>query len=157
MTKFQNEIYAYKRLKMLQGALIPTLFGQGSFNGRPALVLSEIDGITLRQLRPMSTKKVNSGSVGYLMSRFRYMRNPGRLKWKMSTLKKIKTGEIGQEIFKVRVEVKRLKKRGDQSISIFLLLKANVKAFDSKVFVTKNNTYLCMYSVPIATPPNQRI
>ncbi|KAJ5517746.1 hypothetical protein N7453_000168 [Penicillium expansum] len=112
---------------MLQGTLIPTLFGQGSFNGRPALVLSEIDGITLRQLAKanvhekrswrlnlrkllrqyMSTKlsfgtnlgnflfrsnrelnspntcgdwerSVNSGGVGYLMSRFRYMRNPGR-------------------------------------------------------------------------------
>lgn len=135
MTKFQNEIYAYERLKMLQGTLIPTLFGQGSFNGRPAFVLSEIDGITLRQLAKanvhekrrwrlnlrkllrqyMSTKlsfgtnlgnflfcsnrevaiidleevefpntcgdwerSVNSGGVGYLMSRFRYMTNPGR-------------------------------------------------------------------------------
>lgn len=34
---------------MLRGTLIPTLFGQGSFNVCPALILSEIDGITLRQ------------------------------------------------------------------------------------------------------------
>jgi serine/threonine protein kinase len=133
--EFRNEILAYERLKELQGTVIPTLFGQGSFNGRPALILSEVDGITLRQLaetdvqektletqlekaikalhqkgaeygdlnlgnflfckngevaivdleevefpdkRQPWERSVNLGGVGYLMSRFKYVRNPGR-------------------------------------------------------------------------------
>lgn len=54
------------------------------------------------------------------------------------------------------VEVKKLKKKiGDQSISIFLSLKANVKGFDSKVFVAKNNTYLCTYVLRTNRDPFQ--
>ncbi|OQE15813.1 hypothetical protein PENFLA_c030G05100 [Penicillium flavigenum] len=37
-----NEISTYKKLQKLQGTVIPTLFGKGSLNGRPALVLSEV-------------------------------------------------------------------------------------------------------------------
>jgi serine/threonine protein kinase len=127
--------FAYERLKVLQGTVIPTLFGQGPFNGRPALVLSEVDGITLRELartdvqektletqlekaiqaihekgaeygdlnlgnflfckngevvivdleevefpdkRQPWERSVNLGGMGYLMSRFRFVRNPNR-------------------------------------------------------------------------------
>ncbi|KAJ5819381.1 hypothetical protein N7474_004972 [Penicillium riverlandense] len=48
--EFRNETLAYERLKALQGTLIPTLLGQGSFNGRPALILSVVDGVSLRKL-----------------------------------------------------------------------------------------------------------
>lgn len=48
--EFYAEISAYKKLQKLQGTVIPTLFGEGSFNGRPVLILSEIKGITLRDL-----------------------------------------------------------------------------------------------------------
>lgn len=48
--EFCNEITAYKRLRKLQGTVIPTLFGRGSVNGLPALILSEVEGITLRDL-----------------------------------------------------------------------------------------------------------
>jgi hypothetical protein len=48
--EFCNTITAYKRLRILQGTVIPTLFGRGSFNGLPALILLEVEGITLRDL-----------------------------------------------------------------------------------------------------------
>ncbi|KAJ5204949.1 uncharacterized protein N7498_005828 [Penicillium cinerascens] len=56
--EFRDEIFAYKRLRELQGTVIPTLFGQGSFNGRPALILSEIGGITLRDLAKLDESSV---------------------------------------------------------------------------------------------------
>lgn len=133
--EFRNEILAYERLKALQGTVIPTLFGQGSFNERPALILSEVDGITLRELAKTDVQEktleiqlekaikalhekgaeygdlnlgnflfckngevvivdleevefpdkrqpwegsVNLAGAGYQMSRFKYIRNPGR-------------------------------------------------------------------------------
>ncbi|CAG8899400.1 unnamed protein product [Penicillium egyptiacum] len=49
--EFQQEIQAYGKLKNLQGTIIiPIFFGQGSFNGRDALVISEVEGITLHDL-----------------------------------------------------------------------------------------------------------
>ncbi|KAJ6110947.1 hypothetical protein N7486_003182 [Penicillium sp. IBT 16267x] len=48
--EFRAEINAYERLQKLQGTVIPILFGQGSFNEYPALILSEAKGITLRDL-----------------------------------------------------------------------------------------------------------
>ncbi|KAJ5927967.1 hypothetical protein N7466_006923 [Penicillium verhagenii] len=48
--EFLQEINAYNRLQHLQGTMIPILFGQGSFNESPALILSEVEGITLRDL-----------------------------------------------------------------------------------------------------------
>ncbi|KAJ5993188.1 hypothetical protein N7451_008912 [Penicillium sp. IBT 35674x] len=48
--EFREEINAYNRLQQLQGNVIPILFGQGSFNEYPALILSEVKGITLRDL-----------------------------------------------------------------------------------------------------------
>ncbi|KAJ5775715.1 uncharacterized protein N7511_000726 [Penicillium nucicola] len=41
---------AYQRLQKLQGTVITTLSGEGSFNGHPALIFSEIKGITLREI-----------------------------------------------------------------------------------------------------------
>lgn len=48
--EFRNEINAYNTLQQLQGTVIPILFGQGSFNECPALILSEVKGFTLRDL-----------------------------------------------------------------------------------------------------------
>ncbi|KAJ5345268.1 hypothetical protein N7452_003272 [Penicillium brevicompactum] len=48
--EFQQEIQAYEQLETLQGTIIPIFFGQGSFNGLNALVISEVQGITLHDL-----------------------------------------------------------------------------------------------------------
>ncbi|KAJ6189570.1 hypothetical protein N7519_004478 [Penicillium mononematosum] len=48
--EFQQEIQAYEKLVSLQGTIIPIFFGQGSFNGHDALVISEVNGITLHDL-----------------------------------------------------------------------------------------------------------
>ena len=45
--EFRNEIAVYDKLKELQGKVIPYFFGQGYYDGFPAIVLSEIDGVTL--------------------------------------------------------------------------------------------------------------
>ncbi|CAI7641164.1 unnamed protein product [Penicillium glandicola] len=50
LEEFQQEIQAYEKLKKLQGTVIPQFFGQGFFNGFPALILSEVIGITLYDL-----------------------------------------------------------------------------------------------------------
>jgi hypothetical protein len=131
---FQKEIDAYDNLQSLQGTVIPTVLGQGSFCGRRALFLSDIDGRTLYEAaqadidekkignhleealyalweckaeyndenpnnflvchdrivildleeveflaeNPCWERSVNSGNVEYLLSRYKYMRNPGR-------------------------------------------------------------------------------
>ncbi|CAG8906125.1 unnamed protein product [Penicillium egyptiacum] len=56
--EFCAEISAYKKLEKLQGTVIPTLFGEGSFNERPPLILSEIKGITLRNLAKQAETSV---------------------------------------------------------------------------------------------------
>jgi beta-galactosidase GanA len=48
--EFQQEIQAYEKLVSLQGTIIPIFFGQGSFNNHDALVISEVNGITLHDL-----------------------------------------------------------------------------------------------------------
>ncbi|KAH8433990.1 uncharacterized protein LDX57_011626 [Aspergillus melleus] len=48
--EFEDEEKAYNRLKKLQGEVIPYFYGRGCFNGQPALILSDIDGITLNDL-----------------------------------------------------------------------------------------------------------
>ncbi|KAJ6096855.1 hypothetical protein N7486_007601 [Penicillium sp. IBT 16267x] len=45
--EFQQEIKAYEELKSLQGLVIPTFFGQGTFDDCPVLILSEVAGRTL--------------------------------------------------------------------------------------------------------------
>ncbi|KAJ5578113.1 uncharacterized protein N7459_007077 [Penicillium hispanicum] len=45
--EFWNEKNAYDRLKELQGTIVPNLFGQGFFDGLPALIFSEVVGTTL--------------------------------------------------------------------------------------------------------------
>ncbi|PLB54085.1 hypothetical protein P170DRAFT_8147 [Aspergillus steynii IBT 23096] len=49
--EFRLEREAYDRLHELQGTMIPVLFGQGSFNGLPALILSDIAGTTLHDIK----------------------------------------------------------------------------------------------------------
>jgi hypothetical protein len=48
--EFRNEIAVYDKLKELQGKVIPCFFGQGYYDGLPALILSEIDGVTIYEL-----------------------------------------------------------------------------------------------------------
>jgi serine/threonine protein kinase len=49
-SEFQREKEAYKALEDLQGTVIPQLFGEGSLNGIPAIILSEVAGSTLSEL-----------------------------------------------------------------------------------------------------------
>jgi hypothetical protein len=48
--EFEHEQVAYKRLKSLQGSVIPTFFGQGTFNDSPVIIISEVVGKTLYNL-----------------------------------------------------------------------------------------------------------
>ncbi|KAJ6126219.1 hypothetical protein N7471_010712 [Penicillium samsonianum] len=48
--EFKQEIQAYEKLKELQGTVIPIFYGQGSFNGLDAFVISEVKGVTLHDL-----------------------------------------------------------------------------------------------------------
>lgn len=48
--EFEDEQTAYTKLKDLQGKVIPYFYGQGYYDGLPALVLSDIPGITLEDL-----------------------------------------------------------------------------------------------------------
>ena len=48
--EFEQEKEAYERLKSLQGSVIPTFFGQGTFNGSPIIIISEVVGKTLHEL-----------------------------------------------------------------------------------------------------------
>lgn len=48
--EFRSEIKAYDKFKELQGTVIPHFFGHGSFNGLPALILSEVARTTLYDL-----------------------------------------------------------------------------------------------------------
>lgn len=48
--EFENEKVVYDKLKELQGKVIPFFFGQGYYDGLPALILSEIDGVTLHEM-----------------------------------------------------------------------------------------------------------
>ncbi|CAI7602341.1 unnamed protein product [Penicillium palitans] len=61
--EFCAEISAYKKLQKLQGTVIPTLFGEGSFNGRPTLILSEIKGITLRDFAKLVETSVGENTL----------------------------------------------------------------------------------------------
>lgn len=47
---YQQEIENYERLRRLQGSVIPTFFGQGTFNDGPAIIISEVVGTTLRDI-----------------------------------------------------------------------------------------------------------
>ncbi|CAG8112601.1 unnamed protein product [Penicillium salamii] len=48
--EFQQEIENYERLKSLKGSVIPTFFGQATFNDVPAIIISEVVGTTLRDI-----------------------------------------------------------------------------------------------------------
>ena len=48
--EFEQEKEAYERLKSLQGSVIPTFFGEGTFNGSPIIIISEVVGKTLHDL-----------------------------------------------------------------------------------------------------------
>jgi serine/threonine protein kinase len=48
--EFEQEKEAYERLKSLQGSVIPTFFGQGTFNGSPVIIISEVVGKILHDL-----------------------------------------------------------------------------------------------------------
>lgn len=48
--EFQQEKEAYERLKSIQGSVIPTFYGEGTFNGSPIIIISEVVGKTLHEL-----------------------------------------------------------------------------------------------------------
>ncbi|CAG7996247.1 unnamed protein product [Penicillium salamii] len=48
--EYQQEIENYERLRSLQGSVIPTFFGQCTFNDGPAIIISEVVGTTLRDI-----------------------------------------------------------------------------------------------------------
>ncbi|OJZ84310.1 hypothetical protein ASPFODRAFT_48315 [Aspergillus luchuensis CBS 106.47] len=48
--EFEDEKTAYTKLKDLQGEVIPYFYGEGYYDGLPALILSDIRGITLDDL-----------------------------------------------------------------------------------------------------------
>lgn len=61
--EFWGEKKAYDRLKELQGTVIPQIFGQGFFNGLPALIHSEVVGTTLYDLARSSKCKVQEEAL----------------------------------------------------------------------------------------------
>lgn len=48
--EFQDEVIAYEKLKDLQGVVVPRLLGQGSLDGLPALILSEVPGTPIQDI-----------------------------------------------------------------------------------------------------------
>ena len=78
--EFEVEKIAYKKLEQLQGEVIPYLYGQGSFNGLPALILSDIDGITLDDLARRSNDEVSEEELKtYLEEVFKKLSKHGVL------------------------------------------------------------------------------
>lgn len=79
--EFQQETQAYVNMKDLQGKVIPQLFGQGYFNGVPALILSEIVGTTLHDLA-RSKKSVNEKTMeSQLEAVFESLSTYGAIYW----------------------------------------------------------------------------
>ncbi|CAG8887480.1 unnamed protein product [Penicillium egyptiacum] len=77
--EFWNEKAAYDKLKELQGKVIPFFFGQGYYNGLPALVLSEIDGVTLYELARSKSDFPTDALKIYLEGVFRQFSKYGAL------------------------------------------------------------------------------
>ncbi|KAB8211922.1 hypothetical protein BDV34DRAFT_184443 [Aspergillus parasiticus] len=68
--EFENEETAYNRLEKLQGEVIPYFYGRGYFNGRPALILSDIDGISLKDLAHSSNETSEDSLKAHLEEAF---------------------------------------------------------------------------------------
>ncbi|KAJ5087570.1 hypothetical protein N7456_011186 [Penicillium angulare] len=62
--EFAQEIAVYKKLESFQGRLVPYFLGQGLFNDIPAIILSEVDGITLHDF----ARKENAINAFQLLS-----------------------------------------------------------------------------------------
>lgn len=65
--EFKNERDAYERLEDLQGHILPTLYGQGTFDGRPALVLSHEAGPTLNEFAADIHNELNFETIEILL------------------------------------------------------------------------------------------
>ena len=79
---FQDERKAYDRLEKLQGCLIPTLYGQGTFNGYPALILSDEAGLTLYDLAFDLHKDIDTDTLEVLLERvFNTLTEHGAVYW----------------------------------------------------------------------------
>ncbi|KAJ6095932.1 fructose-bisphosphate aldolase [Penicillium sp. IBT 16267x] len=78
---FEKEEQAYRRLKDLQGDMIPQFFGSGYFSGFRSLVFSEVVGITLLALahseRPVDEEKMKN----QLTELFRSLSARGAIYW----------------------------------------------------------------------------
>lgn len=48
--KFDQEKETYERFKSLQGSVVPTFLGEGTFTGSPIIIISEVVGKTLHDL-----------------------------------------------------------------------------------------------------------
>lgn len=77
IAEFQHEKEAYKRLENLQGTIIPRLFGEGSLNGIPALILSEVSGSTLYELARNNAKVSEDILQGQLQLAFSVLQKHG--------------------------------------------------------------------------------
>ncbi|KAJ6133118.1 hypothetical protein N7471_008333 [Penicillium samsonianum] len=77
--EFWNEKAVYDKLKELQGKVIPFFFGQGYYDGLPALVLSEIDGVTLYELARSKNDFPAEALKTYLEDVFRQFSEYGAL------------------------------------------------------------------------------
>lgn len=77
IAQFQREKEAYKRLGNLQGTIIPRLFGEGSLNGIPALILSEVSGSTLYELARNKTEVSEDTLQSQLQEVFSVLQNHG--------------------------------------------------------------------------------
>lgn len=77
--EFWNEKAVYDKLQELQGKVIPLFFGQGYFDGLPALILSEIDGVTLYELARSKDDFSREALKTYLEDVFRQFSEYGAL------------------------------------------------------------------------------
>ncbi|KAJ6159698.1 hypothetical protein N7497_004235 [Penicillium chrysogenum] len=77
VVQFQREKEAYKRLENLQGTIIPRLFGEGSLNGIPALILSEVSGSTLDGLARNNAKVSEDTLLSQLQKVFSLLQKHG--------------------------------------------------------------------------------
>ncbi|KAI9042811.1 uncharacterized protein KD926_005141 [Aspergillus affinis] len=77
--EFEDEERAYHRLKKLQGEVIPHFYGRGYFDGQPALILSDIAGITLNDLAHSNYEVPEDSLKAYLEEAFHKLSTHGAL------------------------------------------------------------------------------
>ncbi|RAK95746.1 uncharacterized protein BO80DRAFT_469179 [Aspergillus ibericus CBS 121593] len=79
--EFEDEEMAYKTLELLQGDVIPYFYGRGYFDGRPALILSDINGINLNDLAHSNDNIPEDSLQAYLEEAFHKLSRQKALYW----------------------------------------------------------------------------